>query len=166
MSVHQTMHECQAQHATCYLSVTCYVMPWSCDRARKWITTFTHISVLTRFRSEQQVILCWVVGCTAIRVWRSIRTNVTCLISKQVVSYFFINERAPFPSPEGLHSASSSLALLLLTPSQLQPVQGGKMQSYTHANSIFDGPITNLLSILYVLIHISSRAHPKGGKMP
>ena len=93
-------------------------------------------------------------------------TNVTCLVSKQVVSYFFINERAPFPSPEGLHSASSSLALLLLTPSQLQPVQGGKMQSYTHANSIFDGPITNLLSILCVLIHISSRAHPKGGKMP
>ena len=79
-------------------------------------------------------------------------TNVTCLVSKQVVSYFFINERAPLPSPEGLHSASSSLALLLLTPSQLQPVQGGKMQSYTHANSIFDGPITNLLSILCVLI--------------
>ena len=31
-------------------------------------------------------------------------------------------------------------------------------------NSIFDGPITNLLSILCILIEIVSRARAKGGK--
>ena len=32
------------------------------------------------------------------------------------------------------------------------------------ANGIFDGPITNLLSILRILIEIFSRAHLKGEK--
>ena len=32
------------------------------------------------------------------------------------------------------------------------------------ANSIFDGPVTNLLSVLRILIEIFSRAHPKGGR--
>jgi len=32
------------------------------------------------------------------------------------------------------------------------------------ADSIFDGPITNLLSVLSILIEIFSRAHPKGGR--
>ena len=31
------------------------------------------------------------------------------------------------------------------------------------ADSIFDGPIINLLSVLSILIEIFSRAHPKGG---
>ena len=38
------------------------------------------------------------------------------------------------------------------------------MQSYTPANGIFDGPITNLLSVLCVLIQIFSPAHPKREK--
>ena len=38
------------------------------------------------------------------------------------------------------------------------------MHTYTPANSIFDGPITNLLSILCILIEVLSRAHAKGEK--
>ena len=35
------------------------------------------------------------------------------------------------------------------------------MDTYTPANSIFDGPITNLLSILCILVEVLSRAHVK-----
>ena len=38
------------------------------------------------------------------------------------------------------------------------------MHTFTLANSIFDGPITNLHSILCILIEILSFAHGKGGK--
>ena len=38
------------------------------------------------------------------------------------------------------------------------------MHTYTPPNSIFDGPITNLLSVLCILIEILPRAHAKGGK--
>ena len=38
------------------------------------------------------------------------------------------------------------------------------MHTYTPANSISDGPITNILSILSVLVAVLSRAHAKGGK--
>ena len=31
------------------------------------------------------------------------------------------------------------------------------------ADSIFDGPVTSLLSILWILIAVISRAHTKGG---
>ena len=50
----------------------------------------------------------------------------------------------------------------ILTPSLPQPVRFPG--TYTPANSIFDGPITNLLSILCILIEILSRAHTKGTK--
>ena len=36
------------------------------------------------------------------------------------------------------------------------------MHTYTHPNCMFDGPVTNLLSILSVLIEILSRAHAVG----
>ena len=36
------------------------------------------------------------------------------------------------------------------------------MHTCTPANSIFDGPVTNLLSILFTLIEVLSRAHAKG----
>ena len=39
---------------------------------------------------------------------------------------------------------------------------GMKEHTDTPANSIFDGPITNLLSVLCILIEI--RAHAKGSK--
>ena len=39
-----------------------------------------------------------------------------------------------------------------------------KKHTYTPANSVFDGPITNLLSILCILIEILSRAHAKEEK--
>ena len=38
------------------------------------------------------------------------------------------------------------------------------MCPYTPPNSIFDGPITNVLSILCVLIELLSRAHMMGTK--
>ena len=38
------------------------------------------------------------------------------------------------------------------------------MHTYTPTNSILDGPVTNLLSILYVLIEVLSRAHAKEQK--
>ena len=38
------------------------------------------------------------------------------------------------------------------------------MHTYTLANSIFDGPITTLLSILCILVEVLSRAHAKKGK--
>ena len=37
------------------------------------------------------------------------------------------------------------------------------MPTYTPANSISDGPVTNLLSILCILIEICSLAHGGGG---
>ena len=36
------------------------------------------------------------------------------------------------------------------------------MHTYKLANSIFDGPITNLLSTLCILIEVLLRAHEKG----
>ena len=53
-----------------------------------------------------------------------------------------------------------------LTSSLPQPVQvpGWKVYTYTPADSIFDGPVTNLLSILCILIEVLSRAHAEGGK--
>ena len=38
------------------------------------------------------------------------------------------------------------------------------MHLYTSANSISDGPMTNLLSTLCILAEVLSRAHAKGGK--
>ena len=53
-----------------------------------------------------------------------------------------------------------------LTPSALQhgKFPGWKMHTYTLPNSICDGPITNLLWILKVLIEIFLVAHEKGQK--
>ena len=42
-------------------------------------------------------------------------------------------------------------------------IPGVNMPTYTPPNSIFDGPITNLLSILCILIEIHSRGHAEGG---
>ena len=52
----------------------------------------------------------------------------------------------------------------IITPSLPQPVQfpGSKVHTYTLANSICDGPVTNLLSILCILIEILSCAHARG----
>jgi len=51
----------------------------------------------------------------------------------------------------------------LLTPSLPQPlkISGLKVPTYTPPNSIFDDPITNLRSVLCILIEIPSRAHAK-----
>ena len=38
------------------------------------------------------------------------------------------------------------------------------MHTYTAENSIFDSPVTNLLSVIRILIEIISRAHAKGGE--
>ena len=38
------------------------------------------------------------------------------------------------------------------------------MHTYTAGNSIFDGPITSLLSVSSILKEIISRAHAKGGR--
>ena len=38
------------------------------------------------------------------------------------------------------------------------------MHTYTPANSVFDGPITDLLSVLCVLVEVLSRAHAKREK--
>ena len=38
------------------------------------------------------------------------------------------------------------------------------MHKYTPANSIFDGPVTNPLSVLYVWIEILLRARAQGGR--
>ena len=54
----------------------------------------------------------------------------------------------------------------MLTSSLPQRVTlpGSKRQTYTPANSIFDGPISNLLSVLCILTGILSRAHARGKK--
>ena len=38
------------------------------------------------------------------------------------------------------------------------------MHAYTPANSILDGPVTNLLSMLWILIEVLSRVYAKTGK--
>ena len=38
------------------------------------------------------------------------------------------------------------------------------MNTYALANSIFDGPVTNLFSVLCILTEILSRTHAKVGK--
>ena len=55
-----------------------------------------------------------------------------------------------------------------LTPSLPQPVNfpAEKVHTCTLPNSIFDGPITNLLSTLSISIQIFSRVHAKGAKKP
>ena len=55
---------------------------------------------------------------------------------------------------------------MILTSSLPKPVTflGLKMLTYTPANSEFDGPITNLLSILCVLTEILSHAPVQGEK--
>ena len=54
----------------------------------------------------------------------------------------------------------------MLTPSLPQRVTfpGWKVHTYTPANSIFYGPVTNLLSVLCILIGILLRAHTQGKK--
>ena len=58
------------------------------------------------------------------------------------------------------------LSLYQLPPSLPQPVkfQGWKVHTYVPADSIFDDPVTNLLSTLCNLTEILSSAHAKGGK--
>ena len=53
-----------------------------------------------------------------------------------------------------------------LTPSlpRLVKFLGWKVIIYTPANSVFDGPMTNLLSILRILTEVLSHAHAKRGK--
>ena len=48
---------------------------------------------------------------------------------------------------------------IMLTPSLPQPVKlpGWKVQTYTPANSVFDGPVTNLLSILCIFLRKRER---------
>ena len=60
------------------------------------------------------------------------------------------------------------VSALELTPSLPQPVifPGSKVHTYVPPNSIFDGPVTNLPSILCILIEILSRAHAVGAKKP
>ena len=54
----------------------------------------------------------------------------------------------------------------LLNPFTAKPVKipGWKVPTYTPPNSILDGPIATLLSILCILIKIFSRAHTEGGE--
>ena len=56
--------------------------------------------------------------------------------------------------------------LQLLTPSLLQPVKflGWKVHPFTPEKSVFDGPITNLLSILCILTEVLWCARAKGEK--
>ena len=53
-----------------------------------------------------------------------------------------------------------------LTHSLPQPAKFpvSKVQTYTHANCIYGGPVTNIPSILCILIVVLSGAHTKGGK--
>ena len=55
---------------------------------------------------------------------------------------------------------------LTLTASLPQPVKFPvrKVHPYTPANNIFDGPVTNLLSVLCIFIEALSRTHAKGGQ--
>ena len=52
-----------------------------------------------------------------------------------------------------------------LTPSLHQRVKFpvSKVQTYTHATCIFDGPVPNILSILCILIGVLSDAHAQVG---
>ena len=65
-------------------------------------------------------------------------------------------------------STLSSSSITLTAPSLPQPVKipgCGKVHTYTPPNNISDGPVTNLLSIVRILMEIHSRAHtPKGAK--
>ena len=57
-------------------------------------------------------------------------------------------------------------AILCLTPSLPQTVKspGWKVHRYSPENSMLDGPVTNLLSILCILLEILSPSHWKIGK--
>ena len=67
-----------------------------------------------------------------------------------------------------LHYNGPAASSPALTPSlpQLEKCQRWKVCTYTPADSIFGGPITNLVSILCILTEIISRAHAKGKKRP
>ena len=68
------------------------------------------------------------------------------------------------PSTKALALTSGSDELLL-TP-QLVQFPGWKVLTCMPPKSVFDGPITNLLSILSILIAILSHVHAKGAKKP
>ena len=53
----------------------------------------------------------------------------------------------------------------ILTPSLPEPVKFpvSKVQTYRHANCIFDGPVPNILSVLCILIVVLLGALAKGG---
>ena len=64
------------------------------------------------------------------------------------------------------HQVDCSVFRNIKTPSLPQPVKfpASKVHTYPPPNSIFDGPITHLLSILCTLIEIMSGAHARGGE--
>ena len=72
---------------------------------------------------------------------------------------WFYTSWYPTPCSEGVkrHSNQKPCTVYsdsILTPSLPQPVKfpGWKVHKYMHGNGTFDGPITNLLSVLCVLI--------------
>ena len=67
---------------------------------------------------------------------------------------------------EKKHSRWQKHSLGILTPSLPQPVKfsGWNVHTYTPEHSIFDGPVTDILLILCILIEIFSRAHANGQK--
>ena len=62
------------------------------------------------------------------------------------------------------HKCLHEFFFCCLTSSLPQPVKfpGWKVHTYMPADSIYDGPVTNLPSVLCILIEIFSRVHAKG----
>ena len=52
----------------------------------------------------------------------------------------------------------------VLTAAPARKFPGSKVDIYTPANSIFDGPITTLLSMLCILVDAVSCVHAKRGQ--
>ena len=51
------------------------------------------------------------------------------------------------------------------TPAPAGKIPGLKSHKYKLSNGISNGPVTNLLSILYILIEVLSLVHAKRGKI-
>ena len=68
------------------------------------------------------------------------------------------------PAASDVVQISFIFSAFLLTSSLLQPVKfpARKVHPCAPENSVFDGPVTNILSVLCVLIGVLSHAHAKG----
>ena len=103
---------------------------------------------------------------TGVWPWRRKFSHSSCWHSNQPVTFWsgvLVLYRWSSPTSQGAKKAWRTRYTSCFKPLRW-PSPGWKVHTYSPANSIFDGLITNLLSILCILIEVLSHARVKGKK--